>query len=80
MSETILKVGKKGEIYTSKEIREKVGIRPGGYVRAVIREGKLIIEGLPTIEDLLNEAVIELSPEEAEEVSEEVQKEEGAYG
>ena len=80
MSEIILKVGKKGEIYTSKEMREKVGIRPGGYVRAMIKDSKLIIESLPTIEDLLNEAVIELSPEEAEEMSEEVQKEEDAYG
>ena len=80
MSETVLKVGKKGEIYTSKEIREEVGIRPGGYVKAVVKDGKLIIEGLPTIEDLLDEAVIELNPEEVEELSEEVQREEGAYG
>ena len=76
----MLKVGKRGEIYTTKEIREKAGIRPGGYVRAVVEGGRLIIEGLPTVEDLLNDAVIELSPEEAERVSEEVQREGGAYG
>ena len=80
MSEVVLKVGKRGEIYTSKELREKVGIRPGGLVRAVVEGRKLIIEPIPSIEDLLKEAVAELTPEEAEELSEEAQREEGVYG
>jgi len=80
MSEVVLKVGKRGEIYTSKELREKVGIRPGGLVRAVVEGRKLIIEPIPSIEDLLKEAVAELTPEEAEELSEEAQREEGIYG
>ncbi len=80
MSEVVLRVGKKGEIYTSKELREKVGIRPGGLVRAVVEGRRLIIEPIPSIEDLLEEAVIELTPGEAEELSEEAQREEGVYG
>ncbi|RLE98571.1 MAG: hypothetical protein DRJ63_07485 [Thermoprotei archaeon] len=76
----ILKVGKKGEIYTSKEIRQKVGIKEGGRVRAIVEKGKLIIEPIPTIEEVIRESIIELSPEEAEKLSEEIQKEEGIYG
>jgi len=76
----ILKVEKKGEIYTSKEVREKVGIKEGGRVRAIVEKGKLIIEPIPTIEEVIKESIIELSPEEAEKLSEEIQKEEGIYG
>ena len=80
MSENILRVGKKGEIYTNKKLREKTGIRPGGYVRAIIKDGKLVIEGLPSIEELLEETFVELTPEEAEALSEKAQKEMGIYG
>ena len=80
MSEVVLKVGKKGEIYTSKELREKTGIRPGGLVRAVVEGRKLIIEPIPSMEDIIKEVVMELTPEEADELSEEAQKEEGIYG
>ncbi|RLI09809.1 hypothetical protein DRO33_06290 [Candidatus Bathyarchaeota archaeon] len=80
MSEVVLKVGKKGEIYTSKELREKTGIRPGGLVKATIKGRKLIIEPIPGLEDLIKEAVVELTPEEAEQLSEEAQREEGVYG
>ena len=80
MSEVVLKVGKKGEIYTSKELREKTGIRPGGLVKATVEGRKLIIEPIPGIEDLVKEAVVELTPEEAERLSEEAQEEEGIYG
>ena len=80
MSEVVLKVGKKGEIYTSKELREKTGIKPGGLVRALVEGRKLIIEPIPSVEDIIKEVVVELTPEEAEELSEEAQKEEGIYG
>lgn len=75
-----MRVGKKGEIYTNKKLREKTGIRPGGYVRAIIKDGKLVIEGLPSIEELLEETFVELTPEEAEALSEKAQKEMGIYG
>ena len=80
ISEFILKVGKKGEIYTTKEIRKALGIKPGGSVRAIIKESKLIIEPLPTVEELIKDEIVDLTPEEAEKISEEVQKEKGIYG
>lgn len=37
-------VGKKGEIYTTQELRDRSGITPGGKVVAVVVDGKLVIE------------------------------------
>lgn len=79
-SEIILKVGNKGEIYTTKEIREKLGIKEGGLVRAVIDRDRLILEPIPPLEEIIKNGIVELTPEEAEKLSEEAQKEEGVYG
>lgn len=80
LSEITLKVGKKGEIYTNKELREKVGIKEGGNVRVTIEGSKLVIEAIPSLEDMLLNPVISISVEEAERLSEEAQKEEDTYG
>jgi AbrB family looped-hinge helix DNA binding protein len=80
MAEIILNVGKKGEIYVTKKLREKVGIREGGKVRAEVKDGKLILETVPTVEEVISNPVVKLTPAEAEKLSEEVQKEEGIYG
>ncbi len=79
MSEILLKVGKRGEIYTTKEIRKMLGIRKGSIVRAKIEEGKLIVEPIPAIEDVIRNPVVRITPEEAERISEEAQREEGIY-
>ncbi len=80
MYEAILKAGKRGEIYTNKKLREIVGIKEGGKVRAVVKEGKLIIEPIPSIEDLIKKPVVKITVEEAEKISEEAQREAGVYG
>ncbi len=75
-----MKVGNKGEIYTTKEIRERIGIKTGGRVRAIIKNNELIIKPLPSIEELIKKPrPIKLTPEEAEKISEEVQKEAGIW-
>ena len=74
-----MKVGSKGEIYTTKELREKVGIKRNSRVKATVREGKLIIEPIPTIEEVIRSRVIELTPSEAEELSVKVQREAGLH-
>ena len=79
-SETILRVGKRGEIYTTRDIREAVGIRPGGRVRALVKGSRLIIEPIPLVEDLVKYKVVEISPDESERISEELQREKGVYG
>ncbi len=78
MSEVVLRVGKRGEIYTTRELRELAGIREGGRVRARVERGRVIIEPLPTLEELIREPVVEVSPEEAERLSEEAQREVGS--
>ena len=80
MSEIVLRVGRRGEIYTRREIRERVGIRPGGLVKARVEGRRLIIEAIPRIEDILGRTIVELSPSEAEKLSEEAQREAGVYG
>jgi bifunctional DNA-binding transcriptional regulator/antitoxin component of YhaV-PrlF toxin-antitoxin module len=81
LSEETALVGKRGEIYTNEKLRRKVGIRKGGRVKVTAVEGKLIIEPIASVEDLIRRGLlIATSVEKAEELSEEAQKEEGAFG
>ena len=81
MSEDTIVVGKRGEIYTDEKLRKKVGIRKGGRVRATVVDGKLVIEPIASVEDLIRSSpLISTTVEKAEEASEEAQKEEGAFG
>ena len=80
MSEEVLKVGKRGEIFTSKELRVEAKIRVGGRVKARMVDDKLVIESIPSIEELLSHPVLTISARKAERLSEEAQREEGIYG
>ena len=79
MSEEVLIVGKRGEIFTSKGLRTKAKIREGGRVKASVVDGSLVIEPIPTIEDLLRTPVFTMKASKAERLSEEAQKAEGVY-
>lgn len=80
MPGVVLRVGKKGEIYTKKKLREKVGLEPGGRLYATILGGKIILEVLPSLDEVLKEEkVTRLTPEEAEKISEEAQREAGVW-
>jgi bifunctional DNA-binding transcriptional regulator/antitoxin component of YhaV-PrlF toxin-antitoxin module len=70
MSETLeVKIGKRGEIYTTREIREKTGLIVGGKALAKIDGGKLIIEPKPTALSLLEKPRIGAKPVTPEEMS-----------
>ena len=75
-SEFKLKVGKRGEIYTTAKLRRILNLKPGSTVIAkVVGEGKVLIEVTPTIEDLLERhKKVKLSVEEIEKLSVEAQK------
>ncbi len=49
------RVGSKGELFPPKEIREKLGLRP--HVRVIYRVegGRLLVEPIPSLEDVLGE-------------------------
>ena len=79
MSETILTVGNKGEIYTNDALRRRTGIKKRGKVKAKVSEGKLILEPLPSLQDLISAPVLKIGVKEAEKLSEEAQKARGIY-
>lgn len=70
MSEAVeVKVGKRGEIYTTREMRKKIGLIVGGKALAKVDEGKLIIEPKPTALSLLKKPRIGVKPVTPEEMS-----------
>lgn len=69
MSETTLRVGKRGEIYTTRRIRERTGLAPGGMVVAKVEEKALILRPKPTAISLLKEPRANAKPISLEELS-----------
>jgi len=49
------RVGSKGELFPPKEIREKLGLRPHSKVIYRVEGGRLIVEPIPSLEDVLRE-------------------------
>jgi len=49
------RVGSKGELFPPKEIREKLGLKPHTKVIYRIEEGRLLVEPVPNIEEVLKE-------------------------
>ena len=67
------RVGKKGEIYVPKKVRELAGLMPGDEIEVDVDEGKLIIRKKPTALDLLKEKpVAAVKVEEVREVRKEL--------
>ncbi|RLG22598.1 hypothetical protein DRN77_05890 [Methanosarcinales archaeon] len=64
MAEYIVKVGKKGELYTPKKMRLQIGMRPGNEFIAVVKGEKVILKKRKTITDLLEEDAIATVSEE----------------
>ncbi len=58
MTGYIVKVGKKGELYTPKRLRIKMGICPGSEFIAVVKGEELHLKKLKTIVDVLDENAI----------------------
>jgi len=70
------RVGSKGELFPPKEIREKLGLKPGVKVVYRIEGERLVVEPVPSLEDVLKEEpVIEVSLEEFHEFRRELSKE-----
>lgn len=49
------RVGSKGELFPPKDIREKLGLRAHVKVIYKIEEGRLVVEPIPNLEDMLKE-------------------------
>ena len=59
------RVGSKGELFPPKEIRKKLGLKAHTKVIYKIESGKLIVEPIPTLEEVLKESpTVEITLEE----------------
>jgi AbrB family looped-hinge helix DNA binding protein len=69
------KIGNKGEMYLPVNIRKEMDLHPGAKVKFIILpNGKLFIEKIPTLEELLDrKPLLKVSFEDVEEISEEMQ-------
>jgi bifunctional DNA-binding transcriptional regulator/antitoxin component of YhaV-PrlF toxin-antitoxin module len=62
MATTELKVGKKGEIYTTDEVRRAVGIEMRSVLLAEVAEKKLILRPKERAEQLLDKPTFSVPP------------------
>jgi len=70
-----VRVGKRGEIYTTKKIRELAGIDAPGELILIVSKGEIIVKKPVSLRDLLErKALLKMSFEEAERISEEFQR------
>jgi AbrB family looped-hinge helix DNA binding protein len=59
------RVGSKGELFPPKEIREKLGLRAHTKVIYKIEDGRLVVEPVPNLEEVINETPsVEITLEE----------------
>jgi len=59
------RVGSKGELFPPKKIRERLGLRPNTAVVYKIEEGRLLVEPVPSLEDVLKDSpTVEVTLEE----------------
>jgi len=49
------RVGSKGELFPPKKVREILGLKPGVKVVYRVENGRLIVEPIPSLEDVLKE-------------------------
>jgi len=68
-------VGSKGELFPPKEIREKLGLHPHKRVIYKIEDDKLIVEPIPSIQEVFQEpSAIEITLQDFHKHRKEVSK------
>jgi len=56
------RVGSKGELFPPKELRDRAGLKPSSRVTYAVEEGKLVVEPIPTLGNLMAEPpMVEIS-------------------
>jgi bifunctional DNA-binding transcriptional regulator/antitoxin component of YhaV-PrlF toxin-antitoxin module len=64
-TETVSVVGSKEELYPPKKIRRALGLRPGMKVRYTLEGRRLVVEPVPSLDDLLKrEPTVKISLKE----------------
>ena len=71
-------VGPNGELIPPKEIMEKLGLHPRTKVTYKIESGRLIIEPIPSLKEVLQKKpVVEITLDEAKKIQKRIVKEGG---
>ena len=69
------RVGSKGELFPPKELRERLDLKPNRRVLYSEKDGALIVEPVPTMEELLDRPPkVEVSLDELRELRSELSK------
>ncbi len=69
------RVGSKGELFPPKEIREKLGLHPHKKVIYRVENGKLIVEPIPSLKEVISEPQpVEITLEEFHKFRKELSK------
>jgi len=69
------RVGSKGELFPPKKIREELGLKPHMKVIYRVEEGRLLVEPVPSLEDVLEEKpIVEITLEEFHEFRKELSR------
>ncbi len=69
------RVGSKGEIFPPKRIREKLGLHPQTKVIYKVEDGRLVVEPVPSLAELLKESpAVEISAAEFQKFRRELSK------
>lgn len=58
MTEYVVKVGKKGELYTPKRLRLKIGLDPGSELVAIVKGLDILLRKRKTVINVLEEDAI----------------------
>jgi len=62
------RVGSKGELFPPKEIRRRLGLKPHVKIIYKIEDGRLLVEPVPSLEEILKEpSLVEVTLEECRE-------------
>ena len=69
-----LRVGRKGEIFTTKRIRDALNIKPGSYVVARVTDNKLVTIRIPELSEILGDYFVSVGWDGVESISEEMQR------
>ena len=69
------RVGSKGELFPPKEIRRRLGLKPHVKIIYKIEDGRLLVEPVPSLEEILKEpSLVEVTQEEYREFRRELSR------
>jgi len=69
------RVGSKGELFPPKEIRRRLGLKPHVKIIYKIEDGRLLVEPVPSLEEILKEpSLVEVTQEECREFRRELSR------